>query len=125
MSVLIRLVALAFIFYSPLSSRDFDISDIPVQDQGRIKPLDTFARNHLLAFYGKRSLEDGVTATDWILDLVLDPSAGKQKKIFNIRNPEVVSSILLNWSNEHKYSFDEILPGLQSQSALILSLIHI
>jgi|TARA_B110000438_G_scaffold33072_1_gene32707 ABC-type transport system involved in cytochrome c biogenesis permease subunit len=119
MSVLIRLAVLAFIFYSPVSSRDFDISDIPVQDEGRIKPLDTFARNHLLAFYGKRSLEDGMTATDWILDLVLDPSAGKQKKIFNIRNPEVVSSILLNWSNEHKYSFDEILPGLQSQSALI------
>ena len=119
MRVLIRLVVLAFIFYSPVSSRDFDISDIPVQDEGRIKPLDTFARNHLLAFYGKRSLEDDITATDWILDLVLDPSAGKQKKIFNIRNPEVVSSILLNWSNEHKYSFDEILPGLQSQSALI------
>lgn len=116
---IIKIVVLALIFYSPLSSRDFDISDIPVQDEGRIKPLDTFARNHLLAFYGKRSLGENRTATDWILDLVLDPAVGKQKKIFNIRNPEVVSSILLDWSSDHKYSFDEILPGLQSQSALI------
>ena len=31
---IIKIVVLALIFYSPLSSRDFDISDIPVQDEG-------------------------------------------------------------------------------------------
>ena len=59
----------------------FDIGDIPLQDEGRIKPLDTFARNHLLAFYGKRSIKiHNLTATDWLLDLILDPQNGKDKK---------------------------------------------
>ena len=103
-----------------LQAEEFDIKDIPLQDEGRIKPLDTFARNHLLAFYGKRSIKEmNLSATDWILNLILDPKEGKEQKIFNIRNPEVVSSIYLDWSTEHKYSFNEILPGLSDQVKLI------
>jgi len=103
-----------------LQAEEFDVRDIPLQDQGRIKPLDTFAQNHLLAFYGKRSIKEmDLSATDWILNLILDPQNGKEQKIFNIRNPEVVSSIYLDWSTEHKYSFNEILPGLTNQAALI------
>ena len=103
-----------------LQAEEFDVRDIPLQDQGRIKPLDTFAQNHLLAFYGKRSIKEmNLSATDWILNLILDPQNGKEQKIFNIRNPEVVSSIYLDWSTEHKYSFNEILPGLTNQAALI------
>ena len=103
-----------------LQAEEFDVRDIPLQDQGRIKPLDTFAQNHLLAFYGKRSIKEmNLSATDWILNLILDPQDGKEQKIFNIRNPEVVSSIYLDWSAEHKYSFNEILPGLSNQAVLI------
>ena len=45
----------ALLFLSNLFG--FDFGDIPIQDGGRIKPLDSFARNHLLAFYGKGSLK--------------------------------------------------------------------
>ena len=38
----------------PLSA--FEVQNIPVQSEGRIKPLDTFARNMLLRFYGKREI---------------------------------------------------------------------
>ena len=31
---------------------------IPIQDEGRIKPLDTFAENKLLSIYEKRSLKN-------------------------------------------------------------------
>ena len=103
-----------------LQAKEFDVRDIPLQDEGRIKPLDTFAQNHLLAFYGKRSIKEmNLSATDWILNLILDPQNGKEQKIFNIRNPDVVSSIYLDWSTEHKYSFNEILPGLSNQAVLI------
>ena len=114
-----RYILLLFLLPS-LQAKEFDVRDIPLQDEGRIKPLDTFARNHLLAFYGKRSIKEmNLSATDWILNLILDPQNGKEQKIFNIRNPEVVSSIYLDWSTEHKYSFNEILPGLTNQAALI------
>ena len=98
----------------------FEIGDIPLQDEGRIKPLDTFARNHLLAFYGKRSIKElDMGATDWIINLILNPENGRDQKIFNIRNPEVASSLFLDWTNEHKYSFNQITPGLSEQSSML------
>ena len=115
-NILIPLLALVSIQY--LSG--FEIGDIPVQDEGRIKPLDTYARNHLLAFYGKRSVKElELTATDWLMDLILDPQTGRDQKIFNIRNPEVASSLFLDWTSDHKYSFNEIVPGLSEQSSLL------
>ena len=111
---------LFFITICVKSLSGFEIGDIPLQDEGRIKPLDTFARNHLLAFYGKRSIKElDMGATDWIINLILDPENGRDQKIFNIRNPEVVSSLFLDWTNEHKYSFNQITPGLSEQSSML------
>ena len=109
----------------PLSyGRDIDERDFPIQDGGRIKPLDTFARNQLLALYGKRSLKhEKLSAIDWLFELILNPEKGGREKIFNIRNPEVTASLSLEWTNEHKYSFIEVFPGLMAQVELI-SVIH-
>ena len=97
-----------------------DVGNIPIQNEGRVKPLDTFARNHLLAFYGRQSFKNqNLSATDWFLDLILDPQNGMDQKIFNIRNPDVVSSLFLDWSEKHRYSFNEIIPGLSNQVDLI------
>ena len=113
-------VTLFFVIICVQGLLGFEIGDIPLQDEGRIKPLDTFARNHLLAFYGKRSIKElDMGATDWIINLILDPENGRDQKIFNIRNPEVVSSLFLDWTNEHKYSFNQITPGLSEQSSML------
>ena len=111
---------LFFVTICAQSLSGFEIGDIPLQDEGRIKPLDTFARNHLLAFYGKRSIKElDMGATDWIINLILNPENGRDQKIFNIRNPEVASSLFLDWTNEHKYSFNQITPGLSEQSSML------
>ena len=111
---------LLFVIICAQSLSAFEIGDIPLQDEGRIKPLDTFARNHLLAFYGKRSIKElDMGATDWIINLILNPENGRDQKIFNIRNPEVASSLFLDWTNEHKYSFNQIIPGLSEQSSML------
>ena len=111
---------LFFVTICVQSLSGFEIGDIPLQDEGRIKPLDTFARNHLLAFYGKRSIKElDMGATDWIINLILNPENGRDQKIFNIRNPEVASSLFLDWTNEHKYSFNQITPGLSDQSSML------
>ena len=60
---------------------DLIFGDIPIQDEGRIKPFDSFARNNLLAFYGKSELRNGVNATDWLFGLILDPE-GKRREGF-------------------------------------------
>ena len=111
---------LLFVTICVQSLSAFTIGDIPLQDEGRIKPLDTFARNHLLAFYGKRSIKElDMGATDWIINLILNPENGRDQKIFNIRNPEVASSLFLDWTNEHKYSFNQVTPGLSEQSSML------
>ena len=120
-----KVVLLLSVFLSTFSlfSRDFDYRDIPVQDGGRIKPLDTFARNQLLSIYGKRSLKsEDVPAIDWLIDLLADPHIGFKQKVFKLRNPEVVQSLGLEWDNIHTYSYHEILDGLESQRELLIQI---
>ncbi|MBT4225543.1 MAG: cytochrome C biogenesis protein, partial [Opitutae bacterium] len=68
--------------------RDFDVEAfgrLPVQKDGRVKPIDTIARNVLLVLRGKQSvLEKGekIPATKWFLDLVFNPARADQYKVF-------------------------------------------
>ena len=120
-----KVVLLLSVFLSTFSlfSRDFDYRDIPVQDGGRIKPLDTFARNQLLSIYGKRSLKsEDLPAIDWLIDLLADPHIGFKQKVFKLRNPEVVQSLGLEWDNIHTYSYHEILDGLERQRELLIQI---
>ena len=120
-----RIILLLFVFLATFSlfSRDFDYRDIPVQDGGRIKPLDSFARNQLLSIYGKRSLKlENISAIDWLIDLLADPHNGFNQKVFKLRNPEVVQSLGLEWDNIHTYTYHEILDGLENQKELLIQI---
>ena len=121
--ILLMLYFLSFLFFGELRifGSDFPIDNIPIQEGGRIKPLDTYARNQALAFYGKREIKhEDLSAIDWILDLFIYPDKGLNQKIFNIRSLEVLDVLELKWTNNfHKYSFNEVFPGLQNQLPLI------
>ena len=111
---------------------DFAFQDIPVQENGRIKPLDTFARNQLLSIYSKRSLKTPafpdiigskkMSAIDWFYDIATHPNDADKYRVFNIRNPEVVGSLGLKWDINHLYNRNEILNGLQNQLDYITKL---
>ena len=108
-----------------LLPRDFDQRDIPIHENGRIKPLDTFVRNQLLVIYGKRSIKPkalpeelnskGLSAIDWFFDIAINPDEGDKYRVFNISNPEVVASLGLYWDPSHSYNRKEILSGLKNQ----------
>ena len=108
-----------------LLPRDFDQRDIPIHENGRIKPLDTFVRNQLLIIYGKRSIKPkalpeelnskGLSAIDWFFDIAINPDEGDKYRVFNISNPEVVASLGLYWDPSHLYNRKEILSGLKNQ----------
>ncbi len=124
-SYLITLGLLAILFFenSRIHANEFSVYDIPIQESGRIKPLDTYARNQALTFYGKRKIKhEGLSAIDWLLDLFIYPDKGLDQKVFNIRSPEVLDVLELEWTNNfHKYSYNEIFPGVQNQLHLIQS----
>ena len=117
----ISIIASTIMLYSSLSAESFFVSDIPIQEGGRIKPLDSFARNQSLAFYGKRKIKhENLSAIDWLLNLFTHPEKGLDQKVFNLRNPEVVNALGLTWTNNfHKYSYNELFPGIEKQLPLI------
>ena len=67
---------------------------LPVQDSGRIKPYDSFAREVLEIVYGKTKYE-GRNATEIVFTWMLSPQAWQDKKIFEIRNHQVLEALRL------------------------------
>lgn len=104
------------------SMETISVEAIPVLHEGRIKPLDTFARVHLLSIYGKRSLSK-MSALDWLVELMRDRETAFARPIFNLRNPDLVGHLGLEWREKHLYSFNEISTPLQQQEKSI-GLLH-
>ena len=97
---------------------------LPVLLNGRIKPLDTVARNSLLIIHGQQTLrtEQGtLTAIDWLAEVLMKPDTADQRKIFVDRNPETLTALGLNPDAGKYFSFRELFPHLreiQQQAAL-------
>ena len=100
--LIIFIILAALIYPSQLSFKD-----IPIQEEGRIKPLDTFSKNQLLRISGKRSVS-GISSIDWLFGVLTDNSEILSIPVFNIRNPEVVQGLELDGRKSHKYNFREI-----------------
>ncbi len=77
---------------------------IIVLENGRKKPLDTYARNKLLQFSGKRRLA-GNSALVWCTRLLLDPARGDFDKVFLINNPEVAQTLGVAPEKKRRYSY--------------------
>src|SRR5438128_1656278 len=72
---------------------------IPVLVGGRVKPLDTVARNSLLIIHGKQELrlEDArrLAAIQWLTDVLFNSQAADQYQVFLVQNAEVLG--LFGW----------------------------
>jgi len=70
------------------------LGKLPVQVGGRVKPLDTVARNSLLIMHGKQELrlDNGRTlsAIKWLAAVLFEAPAADQYPIFLVQNDEVL-----------------------------------
>jgi len=114
-------------------SEDINFSHIPIQESGRIKPMDTYAKNQLLLFYGREYInaKDNpdnrkIDAIDWLVGLLKNPTEELNREIFYISNwsnsPEVEISLGLDGRDSHRYSFYEIIDGFKQNQELLESL---
>lgn len=100
-------------------------AQIPVVTGGRVQPLDSLARNSLLALRGRSSLylpateaKDGqkaepartLSAIQWLLDVFTDPKTADTYPIFRIDHDEVKTLIGQGESKEKYFSMAQILP---------------
>lgn len=91
------------------------IGRIPVSSDGRVKPLDTFARNSLMVLSGRQTfVADGerAPAIQWLLELTATPSKASERRVFRIDNPDVLALLALDESKGPRFSFGEITPKL-------------
>jgi len=90
---------------------------LPVLLNGRIKPLDTVARNSLLIIHGKQTLDTDqgmLTPMDWLAEVMMKPEEADLRKIFVIRNADTLAA--LGWKPDagKYFSFREFFPHLQN-----------
>lgn len=82
------------------------LKNMPVQDGGRIKPYDSFAREMLEMVYGKTTYEKR-NATEIVMTWMLAPQSWQDKKIFEVRNHQVLEALKLP-KDQRYYSGEEV-----------------
>ena len=99
---------------------DFDLrtfSRLPVLVGGRVKPLDTVARNSLLIMRGKQTLrlEGGVKmeASRWLADVLFNASVADRYPVFAVHNQEVLGMLGMPQADKRYCTFEELRPYLE------------
>ena len=114
---------LASALYSHLASAKeesgFDLEafgKLPVQKDGRVKPLDTVARNSLLLMRGKQTAllvdeykkKEKVPAMQWLTDVVFHPEKADNYKTFAVYHPEVLAMFGFRPEEQKYFSFNDL-----------------
>jgi len=84
--------------------KDFSaFKKIPVLDNGRLKPLDTYARSLLTQFSGKDHYEKQ-EASAWLASLFFNPDSTLNDKIFLINNPDIAVALGMPVQVDRRYT---------------------
>ena len=99
--------------------RGFNVGDfnkLPVLEGGRVKPLDSIARNSLLVIRSQQSFRDferTVSADEWLLDMLFRPQIANQQPVFVINDPDVLGLIGIKQTSDRYFSFATLSPHLE------------
>jgi ABC-type transport system involved in cytochrome c biogenesis permease subunit len=103
-----------------LANGDVDLAKfgrLPVLVGGRVKPLDTVARNSLLIIHGKQELQvdngRNLSAIQWLTDVLFNAPVADQYPLFLVQNDEVLG--LFGWEQSQRkyFSFVDFSPFLK------------
>ncbi|MBI4248662.1 MAG: cytochrome c biogenesis protein CcsA [Elusimicrobia bacterium] len=104
----------------PKNSGPIDVeafARLPALQNGRIKPLDTIARNALLILRGKQSLktpDKRLSPGEWLLDMAARPERADGYKVFVIYDPDVLGLMGKEQTQEKYFAFDDLKPFLEA-----------
>ncbi len=89
-------------------------ASLPVQEGGRVKPLDTYAQFAMLRINGQRSFRtpDGerIGPSEWLMDILFYPEIAQHYATFIVNNSESITAIGLTAHQERRdrYSYAEL-----------------
>ncbi len=102
---------------------------LPLVYQGRVKPIDTMARNSLRIISGMQTYVDdqGIKqpAIRWLLDVIVRPQVSFQHEVFRIEHLELLETLDLERRKGFRYAFQEFggkLSVLKKQAELARSI---
>jgi cytochrome c-type biogenesis protein CcsB len=115
-------------------------SELLILDQGRYKPLDSYAKTKLLQFSGKTSIKldlsenktrpgespaskpinktKKINYMEWLTVAVFEPDLIYSAKLFLINNPEVLTAINVPLDSHRRYSYDELRESISTLNQL-------
>lgn len=119
--LILSLICLLFLasnlLAKPYADQAFDLnafSQFPVLHQGRIKPLDSFARNSLKLITDKQVFTDTEghkqPAIRWLIDVMSNKKEVADYQIFRIEHDEVLLYMGLEARKGFRYSLSELMP---------------
>lgn len=86
------------------------LGQMAILHDGRIKPIDSFARHFLLQLSGRSSYE-GQSALEWVSRLMLDPESVRDDRVFLINHPETAEAATVSSEGRRYFSFSELIEG--------------
>jgi len=104
---------------------------LPLTANGRIVPLDSLARNSLLAIREKQTFNTEpwkewnekpkiISATEWLANVMMNPAVADAWPVFRLDNPDLISLLKLseknaaNKSDGKHYSWNQIQPAIET-----------
>jgi len=103
----------------PTTKSEFDLrgfARLPVLVDGRIKPLDTVARNSLLVLQGNQDFSapngEALQPVEWLLDVLFNPTLADDYRHFLIENPDALAVFGKEQTDQLRFSFNELRSGL-------------
>jgi len=114
--------------------KDFAFSEfgqLPVVADGRLKPMDSLARNSLLQIYEKQTFNTEpwkdwnqkpktISAIEWLANVMMNPQVADSWPVFRVDNPDLITFLKLPEKNlaahqdgEH-YSWAQVAPQLDA-----------
>ncbi|MGC8846652.1 MAG: hypothetical protein ACP5QY_12465, partial [Candidatus Hydrogenedens sp.] len=90
---------------------------LPIQSDGRIKPLSTHARFLLLKLSGKTSIKSpegkSLSPTEWFLHCIFYPDIAKKYPVFIVHDLSVLENLGLQGHEKKRdrYTYNELLPA--------------
>jgi len=89
---------------------------IPVLERGRVKPMDSLARNSLLMIRGQQSFQHlgrTVGADEWLLDVMFRPDVAAEQQVFVIDAPEVLGLMDLQQQPSRYFALKTLAPHFE------------
>jgi len=96
------------------------LRQLPILETGRIKPVDTYARNLLLQFSGSRTFEK-TDPVRWLAKLLFASGTVQNDKVFLINNPDIAEALSIEPEEKRKYSYAQLQPSFTKLQELAMA----